>query len=85
LSIIQPTDNIELRRKENLAMNISVLHWGRGDRMTVGVGRTEGTGIKRGGGRNKGGSIRNWRVCERGTEVQKIEQKYIVGMMRNWG
>jgi hypothetical protein len=30
-----------------------------------------------------GGSIRNWRRCERGTEGQKIKQKYVAGGMRN--
>ena len=26
-----------------------------------------------------GGSIRNWRRCERGTEGQEIKQKYVAG------
>jgi hypothetical protein len=41
-----------------------------------GAGRGE-PGKERGGGRNKGGSLRNWRRCESGTEGQEIEQKYV--------
>jgi hypothetical protein len=38
---------------------------------------------RRGG--NKRDSIRNWRRCEKVSEVQEIKQKYVAGTMRNWG
>jgi hypothetical protein len=49
----------------------------------------EGEGNKRegekGGRGNKGGSIRNWRRCERGIRVKKSNKNRWGGGMRNWG
>jgi hypothetical protein len=52
--------------------------------MIIGGG---GRGVLRrekGGEGNKGDSTRNWRRCEKVTEGQEIEQKYVAGGMRNW-
>jgi hypothetical protein len=38
MPVIQPTDDMELRRKEDLSVNASVLHR-RGNRMIAGPGR----------------------------------------------
>lgn len=52
--------------------------------MTAGDGRKGRQGREKGGGGNKGGSIRIWRY-ERGTEGQEIKEKEVAEGMRNWG
>ena len=75
MSMIQPTDHMEHRRKEDQGVDTSVLHWGWGVESTiVGDGRRGRQGRAKGGGRgNKGGSIRIERRHERNREGWEIK------------
>jgi hypothetical protein len=72
MPMIQPTEHMVLRRKITVWMLQSCIK-GRSWYMEVEWdlgGRQEGEEIK-------GGSIRYWNGWERGTEGQKIKQKYV--------
>jgi hypothetical protein len=69
MPIIKPTEHMKNRKKENLYA--SHLHWK--NRTILGGKRRVGIGRKKEGRGNKGGSIRNCRRCEMGTEGHKIE------------
>ena len=58
-------------------MDASVLH-GEGNRTIVGGGGRKGPEREKRGGRNKVGSIRNWR-SERGTKDQETNKKLVGG------
>ena len=71
----QPTDHIELRRKEDQSVDASILHR-EGNRM---IWEVEGGGTweEERKGMEKGGKIRYWRDQKRSTKDQEIESKYI--------
>ena len=50
--MIQPTDHMECRRKEDEGVDDSILHGG-GNKMIVGDGRGEGQEREKGGGGNR--------------------------------
>ena len=72
MPMIQPTDHMELRRKEDQDVDASVLHRGW-NRMILGAWREGEPGRESGIGVKKGDRIRYWRGLERGTKGQEIK------------
>ena len=67
MTMIQPTDHMEHRRKEDRGWMLqSCIEWGTGQ-----LWEMEGEGTSE--GEKKGGSIRIWRRHEKGTEGQENE------------
>jgi hypothetical protein len=67
MPMIQLTEHMELRRKEDQGVDASVLHKGRNKMIAGGEERRDL------GWREEGYKIRYWRERERGTEDQKIK------------
>jgi hypothetical protein len=68
--MIQPTDHVESRKRKTRRKMLQTFIEGQQDdcNRLKEMGKRGG-----GGGGNKGGSIRNGRRCERGTEGQETE------------
>jgi hypothetical protein len=71
VSMIQPTEHMEHGRKTRVWICQSYMH-SEGNRTIVRDGMRGGQGREK-GGENKGGSIRIWRICERGTQGLESE------------
>jgi hypothetical protein len=67
--MIQLTNNMELKKKEDQSVDASILHKRRNKIITRGRGRTA-PGRERKEGGKRGGRIRYWKGQERSTEGQ---------------
>ena len=78
--MIQPTNHMELKKKENQSMDASILHR-RGSKIITRDRRSEGSGRERGGGGKKvGDRIR----CERSQGEVQRPRKLNEGV-KQWG
>jgi hypothetical protein len=75
---LHPTNHMELKKKEDQSLGVSILHRRQNKIITGSKGREGGSWRKRGGrGKKKQGQNRYWTGQERSTEGQETQLKHV--------